>query len=231
MLKKWDKLPEFMKIDEVKPYYDILSKKKFSLFVKRVFDITVALIMLIILSPLIIVVSILIACGSKGGVFYRQERVTKYGKIFRIHKFRTMVANADKVGSLVTTAQDNRITGIGKVLRKLRIDEVPQLFDIIAGNMTFVGTRPEVKKYVDNYTPEMIATLLLPAGLTSEASVRYKDESELLDNAEDVDKVYVEQVLPAKMKYNLESIKSFGFFKDIGTMFKTAFAVLGKNYD
>lgn len=231
MLKKWDKLPEFMKIDEVKPYYDILSKKKFSLFVKRVFDITVALIMLIILSPLIIVVSILIACGSKGGVFYRQERVTKYGKIFRIHKFRTMVANADKVGSLVTTAQDNRITGIGKVLRKLRIDEVPQLFDIIAGNMTFVGTRPEVKKYVDNYTPEMIATLLLPAGLTSEASVRYKDEAELLDNAEDVDKVYVEQVLPAKMKYNLESIKSFGFFKDIGTMFKTAFAVLGKNYD
>lgn len=231
MLKKWDKLPEFMKIDEVKPYYDILSKKKFSLFVKRVFDITVALIMLIILSPLIIVVSILIACGSKGGVFYRQERVTKYGKIFRIHKFRTMVANADKVGSLVTTAQDNRITGIGKVLRKLRIDEVPQLFDIIAGNMTFVGTRPEVKKYVDNYTPEMLATLLLPAGLTSEASVRYKDEAELLDNAEDVDKVYVEQVLPAKMKYNLESIKSFGFFKDIGTMFKTAFAVLGKNYD
>lgn len=231
MLKKWDKLPDFMKNDEVRSYYDILSKKKFSLFVKRVFDITVALIMLIILSPLIIVVSILIACGSKGGVFYRQERVTKYGKIFRIHKFRTMVANADKVGSLVTTAQDNRITGIGKVLRKLRIDEVPQLFDIIAGDMTFVGTRPEVKKYVDNYTTEMLATLLLPAGLTSEASVRYKDEAELLDNAEDVDKVYVEQVLPAKMKYNLESIKNFGFFKDIGTMFKTAFAVLGKNYD
>lgn len=231
MLKKWDKLPDFMKNDKVRSYYDILSKKKFSLFVKRVFDITVALIMLIILSPLIIVVSILIACGSKGGVFYRQERVTKYGKIFRIHKFRTMVANADKVGSLVTTAQDNRITGIGKVLRKLRIDEVPQLFDIIAGDMTFVGTRPEVKKYVDNYTTEMLATLLLPAGLTSEASVRYKDEAELLDNAEDVDKVYVEQVLPAKMKYNLESIKNFGFFKDIGTMFKTAFAVLGKNYD
>lgn len=231
MLKKWDKLPDFMRNDEIKPYYDILSKKKFSLFMKRVFDITVALIMLIILSPLIIIVSILIACGSKGGVFYRQERVTKYGKIFRIHKFRTMVANADKVGSLVTTAQDNRITGIGKVLRKLRIDEVPQLFDIIAGDMTFVGTRPEVKKYVDNYTPEMLATLLLPAGLTSEASIRYKDEARLLNNADDVDKVYIEQVLPPKMKYNLESIKNFGFFKDIGTMFKTAFAVLGKNYD
>lgn len=231
MLKKWDKLPDFMRNDEIKPYYDILSKKKFSLFMKRVFDITVALITLIILSPLIIIVSILIACGSKGGVFYRQERVTKYGKIFRIHKFRTMVANADKVGSLVTTAQDNRITGIGKVLRKLRIDEVPQLFDIIAGDMTFVGTRPEVKKYVDNYTPEMLATLLLPAGLTSEASIRYKDEARLLNNADDVDKVYIEQVLPPKMKYNLESIKNFGFFKDIGTMFKTAFAVLGKNYD
>lgn len=231
MLKKWDKLPDFMRNDEIKPYYDILSKKKFSLFMKRVFDITVALIMLIILSPLIIIVSILIACGSKGGVFYRQERVTKYGKIFRIHKFRTMVANADKVGSLVTTAQDNRITGIGKVLRKLRIDEVPQLFDIIAGDMTFVGTRPEVKKYVDNYTPEMLATLLLPAGLTSEASIRYKDEARLLNNADDVDKVYIEQVLPPKMKYNLESIKNFGFFKDIGIMFKTAFAVLGKNYD
>lgn len=156
----------------------------------------------------------------KGGVFYRQERVTTYGKKFKIHKFRTMVANADQIGSAVTVSGDNRITPTGAFLRKYRLDELPQVFDVLSGNMSFVGTRPEVTKYVKKYTKEMRATLLLPAGITSEASIRYKDEAELLDAADDVDRVYVEEVLPGKMKYNLQSIKKFSFLGEIVTMFE-----------
>ena len=177
-----------------------------------------------------IIIAIRIATESKGGVFYRQERVTTYGKKFKIHKFRTMVANADQIGSAVTVSGDNRITPTGAFLRKYRLDELPQVFDVLSGNMSFVGTRPEVTKYVKKYTKEMRATLLLPAGITSEASIRYKDEAELLDAADDVDRVYVEEVLPGKMKYNLQSIKKFSFLGEIVTMFRTVFAVLGKEY-
>ena len=177
-----------------------------------------------------IIIAIRIAIESKGGVFYRQERVTTYGKKFKIHKFRTMVANADQIGSAVTVSGDNRITPTGAFLRKYRLDELPQVFDVLSGNMSFVGTRPEVTKYVKKYTKEMRATLLLPAGITSEASIRYKDEAELLDAADDVDRVYVEEVLPGKMKYNLQSIKKFSFLGEIVTMFRTVFAVLGKEY-
>lgn len=141
-----------------------------------------------------------------------------------------MVVNADKIGSLVTVGQDKRITKIGGFLRKYRLDELPQLLDILNGSMSYVGTRPEVPKYVEQYTAEMRATLLLPAGVTSEASIRYKDEAELLEGATDVDKVYVEQVLPEKMKYNLLAIEKFSFFGEIATMFRTVVAVLGKDY-
>lgn len=226
MLKKWEELPEDMRTDEVREYYDILSHKKGSLLVKRIFDFVVALILLIIISPILLVVSLLIAIDSQGGVFYRQVRITQYGKEFRIHKFRTMVSNADQIGSLVTVGVDARITKIGAFLRKYRIDELPQLIDILQGNMSFVGTRPEVPKYVNKYSKEMKATLLLPAGVTSEASICYKDEAELLEGAEDVDKIYVEQVLPGKMKYNLDSIKKFSFFGEIGMMVKTVVAVV-----
>lgn len=177
-----------------------------------------------------LVIGVKIATESKGGVFYRQERVTTYGKKFKIHKFRTMVANADQIGSAVTVSGDSRITPTGAFLRKYRLDELPQVFDILSGNMSFVGTRPEVVKYVKKYKPEYLATLLLPAGITSEASIRYKDEAELLDAATDVDKVYVNDVLPGKMKYNLESIKKFSFCREILTMFRTVFAVLGREY-
>ena len=231
MLKSWEKLPDNMRTPEVKVYYDILKKKRFSLFFKRIFDVIVALILLVLLSPVLLILSICIAIDSPGGVFYRQERVTQYGRKFRIHKFRSMVAGADKKGSLVTVEGDSRVTRIGSFIRKCRLDEVPQLFDVLSGNMSFVGTRPEVGKYVDAYTPEMLATLLLPAGITSEASIRYKDEAELLDAASDVDKVYIEEVLPGKMKHNLESIRNFSFFGDIATMFRTVFAVLGKDYN
>lgn len=204
----------------------IPKEKKFSLALKRIFDIVVSAILLVLLSPLLMIISILIVTDSKGGVFYRQERVTQYGRVFRIFKFRTMVANADKIGTQVTVSNDSRITKIGSKLRNCRLDELPQLFNIFLGDMTFVGTRPESVHYVKHYTPEMMATLLLPAGVTSEASILYKDEAELLDQADDVDKVYIEKILPEKMKYNLESINKFSFIREIGTMVRTVVAVI-----
>lgn len=225
----WEKLPPQMQTEAVKPYYEILQKKQISLIFKRSFDIVVSLIMLLILSPVFLVLAIAIKLDSKGPVFYRQVRVTQYGKKFRIFKFRTMVNNADKIGSQVTVGGDSRITRVGKVIRECRLDEIGQLLNILGGSMTFVGTRPEVPKYVEKYTPEMWATLLLPAGVTSEASIRYKDEAALLDAAEDVDATYIQDVLPGKMKYNLRSIQEYSFFKDIETMFQTVFAVVEKN--
>jgi lipopolysaccharide/colanic/teichoic acid biosynthesis glycosyltransferase len=230
ILRKWEDIPAFMRCEEVKDYYDILSKKKGSLRLKRVFDIVVALIMLIILAIPMLIIAVTIKLDSPGPVFYRQERVTTYGKRFRIHKFRTMVNNADKIGSAVTVGGDARITKVGNRLRNLRIDEIPQLLDVLKGNMSFVGTRPEATKYVEQYSNEMNATLLLPAGITSEASIRYKDEAMLLDAADDIDRVYVEEVLPGKMQYNLQSIKEFSFFGELTTMIRTVFAVLGKDY-
>ena len=230
LLKKWEDLPKEFQTDEVKVYYDLLKKKSVSLFFKRCFDIFVSAIMLILLSPVFLILAIAIKIDSKGPVFYRQERVTQYGKTFKIFKFRTMVQDADKIGAQVTVGDDKRITRVGKFIRKLRLDEICQLIDVFRGTMTFVGTRPEVPKYVDSYTPEMMATLLLPAGVTSITSIYYKDEDELLSNAEDVDKTYVEQILPDKMKYNLLAIKEFGFWKDIKIMFMTVFAVLGVKY-
>lgn len=229
-MRKWEELPEFMKCDEVREYYDILSKKKISLKMKRAFDLIAGTCVLVVTAIPMFVISIKIATESQGGVFYRQERITTYGKKFKIHKFRTMVANADQIGSAVTVSGDNRITATGAFLRKYRLDELPQVFDILRGDMSFVGTRPEVTKYVEMYTNEMRATLLLPAGVTSEASIRYKDEADLLENAENVDEVYVCKVLPQKMKYNLESIKNFNLMGELITIVRTIFAVLGKEY-
>lgn len=229
-LLDWDKLPDNMKTDAVRPYYDVLKKQTASLFFKRLFDIVVSALMLIVLSPLFLCLAIAIKIDSKGPVFYRQVRVTQFGKRFRIFKFRSMVSNADKIGTQVTVSNDSRITRVGKIIRNCRLDELCQLIDVFRGTMTFVGTRPEVPKYVDAYTPEMMATLLLPAGVTSEASILYKDEAELLDKAEDADQVYIDEVLPAKMAYNLQSIKKFSFLSDMATMFRTVFAVLGKDY-
>ena len=226
ILKEWNELPQELQIDEVKPYYELLRKKSKSLFIKRLFDIIVSLVMLIAISPALIIIAILIDRDSEGGVFYRQERVTQYGKKFKIHKFRTMVANADQIGSAVTTGNDSRVTKIGETLRKYRLDELPQLIDILEGNMSFVGTRPEVTKYVEQYTPEMMATLLLPAGVTSKASIKYKDEAELLDASNDVDKTYIEVVLPEKMKYNLEALMNFNCITDLMLMVETVVAVI-----
>ncbi len=228
MLKKWEDLPPEMQCDEVREYYDILKKKQVSLFFKRAFDIVVSLIMLIILSPIFLILAIAIKIDSPGPVFYRQERVTQYGRHFRIFKFRSMVNNADKSGTAVTVKDDCRITRTGRFIRKFRLDEISQLIDVLRGTMTFVGTRPEVPKYVEYYTPEMMATLLLPAGVTSLASIYYKDEAELLDAADDPDRTYINEVLPGKMEYNLREIREFGFFRDIKKMVMTVLAVCGK---
>lgn len=230
ILRKWEDLPMFMQCEEVREYYDILAKKKLSLKLKRAFDVVAGVCVLIVTALPMLIIAIKVATESPGGVFYRQERITTYGKKFRIHKFRTMVENADQIGSTVTVSGDSRITPTGAFLRKYRLDELPQVFDVLSGNMSFVGTRPEATKYVLHYSNEMYATLLLPAGITSEASIRYKDEAELLDVADDVDKVYVEQVLPRKMKYNLESLRNFSFFKELLIMMGTVFAVVNRNY-
>ncbi len=230
MLCKWEKLPPELKTDAVRPYYDRLREKQASLLVKRIFDVVVSAIMLLLLSPVFLVLAIAIKLDSPGPVFYRQVRVTQYCKQFRIFKFRSMVSNADKIGTQVTVGNDSRITRVGKVIRKCRLDEICQLIDILRGTMTFVGTRPEVPKYVAQYTPEMLATLLLPAGVTSLASIFYKDEDKLLEGAENLDSVYINQVLPGKMRYNLKAIEKFSFWGDIKLMFMTVFAVLGKEY-
>ena len=227
ILKRWDELPEQHRTDAVRPYYDFLARRRGSLLLKRCFDVALSAVMLVLLSPVFLILAAAIKLDSPGPVFYRQVRVTQYGREFRIFKFRSMVQGADKKGSLVTVSGDSRITRVGKFIRKCRLDEVCQLIDIFRGTMTFVGTRPEVPKYVAAYTPEMMATLLLPAGVTSEASILYKDEADLLDAAEDVDAVYIQEVLPGKMKYNLEELKNFSFLSDIKTMFRTVFAVLG----
>lgn len=225
IMRKWECLPESMKTEAVRPYYDALSRKKAGLAAKRILDLVTAAAMLIVLSPLLLIISAAIKLGSRGPVFYRQVRVTQYGREFEIHKFRTMIPGADGMGTLVTVENDPRITRVGAFLRKFRLDELPQLLDILAGNMSFVGTRPEVPHYVAAYTDEMMATLLLPAGITSEASIRYIDEAELLGKAEDADKTYIEQILPEKMKYNLESIMDFSLWREFGTMLRTAAAV------
>ena len=228
ILRSWDDLPEFMKTPEVRPYWEILNKKRGQLVLKRIFDLIVALVLLVILLIPMLIIAILIKLDSQGPVFYRQERVTTYGRHFRIHKFRTMVSNADQIGTAVTVGNDSRITKVGSKLRGCRLDELPQLLDVIKGDMSFVGTRPEAVKYVEKYKPEYNATLLMPAGITSEASIRYKDEDKLLSSADDVDKVYVEEVLPAKMVWNLESIRRFRFLREILTMFRTVGAVAGR---
>ena len=230
MLKAWEKLPSCMQCEAVRPYYDSLAQKRMSLILKRGFDIVMAAILFLILGIPMAIVAVLIKLDSKGPILFRQERITAYGRKFRIHKFRTMVDHAEQKGTSVTVGNDVRITKVGRFLRKYRIDEFPQLFDVLENNMSFVGTRPESPKYVNQYTDEMKATLLLPAGITSEASIRYKDEAKLLGGAQDIDKAYVEEVLPEKMKWNLWSIRQFSFTEDLLTMLRTVLAVCGKEY-
>lgn len=225
-MRKWEKLPEYMQTEEVRPYYEALARHRGAIALKRVLDLVLSLILFIILLPFFLIIGILVGTTSRGGVFFCQERVTTYGRHFKIIKFRTMVPDAEAKGSQVTTKGDSRVTTVGRFLRKVRLDELPQVINIIKGDMSFVGTRPEVPRYVERYTKEMYATLLLPAGVTSKASIEYKDEERLLSAGGDVDRTYVEQVLPEKMKYNLEYLKEFSVLTDGKLMIQTVVAVL-----
>ncbi len=227
-LKLWDKLPPYLKTKEVKPYYRILEKKRTSLAAKRIFDFTAAFFLLIVLLPVFAVLAVWIKLDSPGPVFFRQVRITQYGRRFWILKFRTMVSGAQQKGADVTVRGDARITRVGKKIRSCRLDELPQLVNILMGDMSFVGTRPEVEKYVRSYSREMMATLLLPAGVTSEASIAFRDEERLLEHAEDVDRAYVETVLPQKMKYNLSYLKRFSCFRDLKICLDTVMEVGGR---
>ena len=214
----------------VKKYREEIEKRRISLFLKLFLDKVLALVLLIPLSPIILAIAIWIKLDSEGPVFYRQERITTYGRPFRIFKFRTMVKDADKLGAAVTEHNDPRISRAGDKLRKVRLDELPQLFNVLLGDMSFVGVRPEVAKYVNRYTDEMNATLLLPAGITSPASIEYKDEDEVIEKfkgtGRSIDDIYIEEVLPDKMKYNLDYIKNFSIVNDIKIMIQTALAVI-----
>lgn len=226
LLKEWEDLPERMCNGAVKPYYEYLVRRKGSLIIKRIFDVGMSCVLLIVLSPILGLVAVLIKRDSKGKVFFKQKRITQYGRPFMIFKFRTMVENAEALGSQVTVQNDSRVTKVGQVLRRYRLDELPQLINILKGEMSFVGTRPEVEKYVNAYTDEMMATLLLPAGVTSEASINFKDEDQLLSNSANIDIDYISKILPIKMTYNLANIKDYSLFKDLVVMVKTGFKVL-----
>ena len=230
LLRPWEMLPDNMKTEVVKPYYEILNAHKVSLVLKRIFDIIVSLFMLLLLWPFMIAITVAIKIDSPGPALFKQERVTTYGKKFKILKFRTMVVDAERIGAQLTISDDKRITRVGAFLREYRLDELPQLINILIGDMSYVGTRPEVVKYVERYTPEMMATLLLPAGVTSEASIRYKDEYKLLNHSDNIDDTYVNVVLPEKMKYNLDAIKRFNIWQELLTMIRTIFVVLGWNF-
>ena len=219
--RHFDDLPEALRKEPVRPYFEALNRRRFSLSLKRVFDVVVSLVLIVLLSPLMIVIAATVKLSSEGPVFYRQKRITAFEREFRIFKFRSMVSNADKIGPLVTTGDDSRITAVGHFIRKTHIDEIPQLFNVLAGDMSFVGTRPEVRKYVDFYTDEMRATLLLPAGITSEASIRFRDEAEQIPEGMDADEVYVNSILPQKMEVNLEYLRTFSLIKDIRILFDT----------
>lgn len=216
-----------MQTEEVKKYYDILNSKKGYLIAKRIFDFALSLVMSLVFLPFIILVGIMIKIDSPGKIFFLQKRVTTNGKVFKIFKFRTMKENSEKLSG-VTIDNDPRITKLGKYLRKFRIDEIPQIFNILTGDLSFVGARPESVKYVKEYSPEMYATLLMPAGVTSTASILFKDEAELLKGAKNPDETYVKDILPKKMAYNLEYIENCSLLYDIKVMFKTVIAVIKK---
>ncbi|MBL0048751.1 MAG: sugar transferase [Bacteroidetes bacterium] len=189
--------------------------------IKRIFDIAFSLLGILLLSPVLICIAILIRLDSPGGIFYLQERVGKNNQNFFIYKFRTMRSGADKLGLLTVGAKDNRVTKIGYTLRKYKLDELPQLFNVFKGNMSFVGPRPEVRKYVNLYTAAQIKVLSVKPGITDLASIKYSDESELLAKAEDPEKFYIETIFPAKLELNLKYIEEKNFWKDIQLIFQT----------
>ena len=194
-------------------------------YFKRIFDFVASFCGLIALSPMFFVIAILIKREDGGRVFFRQTRVGQNGKLFKIYKFRTMVENAEKMGSQVTKGDDPRITRIGKILRKYKLDEFPQLINVIKGEMSLVGPRPEVPKYVKFFEEDYKEILKVKPGITDYASLEYKDENELLKEADDPEKVYLEKILPEKIKYYKRYLKEIGFFTDLKLILRTIVGV------
>ena len=204
----------------------LMKKKKAALFFKRCFDITASFFGILFLLIPFAVVAVAVKCSSRGPVFFRQVRVGKNGRKFRIYKFRTMVADAEKKGMQITVGGDSRVTGIGRVLRKTKVDELPQLFNVFAGQMSFVGPRPEVPHYVDMYSDYQKNVLRIKPGITELASIVYRDENDVLAKSEDPERTYIEEIMPEKIKLNMQYMQKMNVFYDIYLIFRTFAAVL-----
>lgn len=220
-MRSWNKISLPINNDAVKPIYDILKRRRLYRFIKRTFDLFASLFLLVLLFLPSLIIGIIIVCDSRGGMFFNQTRVGRYGKSFKIIKFRTM--RKDSEGNQhITHKNDNRITKVGKILRRTHLDEFPQLLNVIAGQMSFIGTRPEVQQFVDQYHDEWYATLLMRPGITSTASYSCDGEAGVLEEG-NADEIYLNKVLPTKMAMNIEDIKKMSIARDIKILFKTVF--------
>lgn len=203
---------------------DILEKKKAGLFLKRLFDIAASAFGLIVFSPVLLIAALLVGLSSPGGVLFCQERIGKGGKPFVIYKFRSM--RKDNGGLKITTGDDVRITPVGRFLRKSKIDELPQLLNVLKGDMSFVGPRPEVKEYTDLYDQRQRQIFLVRPGITDPASIAFRNENDLLSQSEDPNRVYIEQIMPRKVELGLKYIEEFSFWGDIRIIFQTLVTVV-----
>ena len=215
-----------MQNPETLAWAEKLGRRRASLAAKRVFDIIASLVILIVTSPFFLLLALAIKLDSRGPVFYRQVRVGRYDRDFRTFKFRTMVQNADKIGLSLTVGRDPRITRVGRFIRKCRLDEFSQLLNVLSGSMSLVGPRPEVRRYVEAYRPAYMATLLVRPGITAPSSIAFKDEDRLLENSSDPERTYIEEVLPPKMKLNLDYLGHISVWGDVKILFQTVAAVL-----
>lgn len=220
-LTRFSELPQRMQNPTVKSYYDILLERRGALRVKRLFDFTLAALLLVLLLPVMAALALAVVLDSEGGAVFCQERVAQFGKRFVIYKFRTMRPGAER-GSAVTLLKDERVTRLGGFLRRTRLDELPQLFNVLRGDMSFVGPRPELPCYVAKYDDAALATLLIPQGITSPASLLFRDEERYL-TGEAPQRVYTELILPRKAAVNLDYLRTFGLMQDLRIMERTIF--------
>lgn len=195
---------------------------------KRLFDIILSSFGILVLSPILVLIAILVKISSKGPIFYRQVRVGKGNKDFRIFKFRTMYTGSDKKGLLTVGGRDPRVTKVGYYLRKFKLDELPQLFNVFTGEMSLVGPRPEVRKYVEHYSESDMEVLTVRPGITDYASIAFRNENDILKESEDPEKKYIEEIMPIKLGLNKKYIAEKGMFKDLSIIFKTITVIIKK---
>ena len=204
----------------------VLEKRKVHLALKRLMDVVISGGALLVIWPVLLLIALAIRIDDPGPVFYRQVRVGKDGKEFRIYKFRTMVVDADKKGLAITVGRDNRITRVGRILRKTKLDELAQLINVFTGEMSFVGPRPEVPKYVNLYTPYQRQVLLVRPGITDYASIAYRNENDLLEGAEDPERMYIETIMPDKIELNMKYLHEISPLADIRLIVSSIIAVI-----